>query len=152
MKQKISPGHILDFVSPEELSYAMDNQTDKLLQLLGKNARFVRSIATGESDNAGNFSIQMGPDNGFLWSVRWITWSGTTGTMNMYLNQVNNLGLIESGIAAGASATFLQKESVILKAPDLLIFNNKTAADLNAQIQVQLMVLEVPFSHESQLF
>lgn len=153
MKQKISPGHMLDFISPEELAHAMDNQTDRLLQLLGKNARFVRSIVSGEADANGNFSLEAGPDAGFLWSLRWVSWSGASGNMNMYLNTVSNLNLLGQNYPAGTAAQEYGKEIFIIKSPDVFVFTQgSSTTTANTPVQVQLAVLEVPFSHESQLF
>lgn len=153
MKQKLSPGNTLNFVSPEELVYAMDHQTDRLLQLLGKNARFVRAIVSTESDAFGNFSVQAGPEPGFLWSLRWLTWNSATGNMNMYLNTVNNLNLLGVNYPVGTAAQEYGKEIFIIRNPDVFLFTQGTTpTTANMPVQVQLAVLEVPFSHESQLF
>lgn len=126
---------------------------DTLLEKLGKNRRFIRNIETGQADATGSFRITMTPPDGFIWSIRWVQWSGTTAAnMNMYINDNSPLNLIGANFTMGSSVQQYEAESIILKPADSLVFTQGSAVSAaGAQIGIQVAAIEVPLGHEAQL-
>jgi hypothetical protein len=125
---------------------------DALLARLGKNATFNRAIAGGTTDGSGNFRFTIGPPTGFIWSIRWMQWSGHTGNINMYIGDNSSLNLIGQNFGANTSAQTFPSETFLVYAPDQYVFTQgNISSDINSQINVQLGVVQVPFGHEAQL-
>lgn len=156
-KQKISPGMMLDFVTPEELASHLDNQGTTILKALGKNAQFKRVVEATQSDANGNFVFPVGPADGFLWDVRAVAAvygpSQDTVAIGMYFNNNNSLNFVDSILEGDAISKHSYSKTVIVHSNDNLVFaplptKNPSA---NSYVTVQLYVIEVPNSHEAQL-
>lgn len=155
MRQKLSPGMMLDFVTPEEMASHFDNHSNTLLKALGRNAQFKRVINSASVSADGSVSIVSAVPDGFLWEVRAVTFSLPNGnTTNLVLSindSVSTLNFICS--AAPGSLTTIPGKTIIAHSNDRLIatLSQNQVAIAGLPCDVCLWVVEVPNSHEAQL-
>ncbi len=145
MKQKVKPQGILDILTPGEFTDVMERHTDTLLTALGRNARFIRYI---EQNTDTNRAITISPPDGFLWEVKAVipaTADGGADIIGMYFNQATGSNAIANLTCNVGMVTFPGK-TIIIHSTDNLVFQ---AQGFIATIQ--LLVIEVPNSHEAQL-
>lgn len=156
MKQKVQPQGILDILTPGEFTDIMQRHNDVLLQALGRNARFNRYIEQDVVGVGGALNFPISPPDGFLWELRGIIPSTSTGQtteqVNAYYNQAIGSNLIEI-LTCNQGLVTLPGKTVILHSSDNLLFGQATANGPAAGVIVtmQLLVVEVPNSHEAQL-
>jgi len=147
MKQKVQPQGLLDILTPSEFGDVMQRHTDTLLTALGRNARFIRYI---EQVLSSTQSLSISPPDGFLWEVKAIipmTTSGlTTDTLPVYFNNITPANLIMA-LPCNSGIVNFPGKTIIVHSTDSLVF--QSSGDLNAT--VQLLIIEVPNSHEAQL-
>lgn len=155
MRQKISPGMMLDIVTPEELAGHFESHANTLLNLLGRNARFKRVIDSAKVGADGTISVVSSPPDGFLWEIRGITiWqpSGDLNTMEFFINDssssINRYADVQPG-----TLTSVPSKTVILHSTDqsIGIFQNPQVGLAGLSLAVCYWVVEVPNSHEAQL-
>lgn len=154
MKQKLSPGMVMDIVSPEELAQHLDSHGNTLLKALGKNAQFKRAIGSAEADANGNVTVTMSPPDGFLWELKFIQSNisvNTNANFYVYINDIQNINLFGYNSSGSSTSSFFPKCVVHSNEKILIQLDPAVPALANTQISIQLWVIEVPNSHEAQL-
>lgn len=153
MRTKLRPGEMIETITEHELRDHLERNNDILLEKLGKNARFIRHVANVQADANGNFTLKLGPPDGFIWDVRGIVCasSATTTLFGVYYNDASSLVNVIMP-DAGLNELFTFSKQVIVHSSETLVFvQGTTSAGANAFVSVRLDIIEVPVSHEAQL-
>lgn len=154
MKQKLSPGMMMDFVTPEEMAQHLDSHGNSLLKALGKNAQFKRAIGSAVADAAGNVTVTMSPPDGFLWELKFCQSSAPSASnmqFNIFINDSQPMNLFGFTTVGSVNTAFFNK--CVIHSNERIIIQSTAgnATVANMQINMQLWVIEVPNSHEAQL-
>lgn len=126
---------------------------NQLLAKLGKNARFQRGVFQVTSDAAGTFTIQEGPNDGFMWAVLLVTVDpgNATGTYNLYVNGTSPVSQVTNVLAGLQTVTF-SKSQLVLKGNDkLIVKSGAVASAIGYPVGLAVHAIEVPIAHEAQL-
>lgn len=145
-KFKFEAGAEFDILTHSELHH----EVNSLLRKLGQGVRFRRIIDTVVADVNGDYTSDgVGPDAGFIWSLRWANSSDSHGP-DLYINE--NTLLNHIGSTTANPVTF-PSETFILYPGDKIVAEQVAGTVSNAHLQVQFQygVVEVPVEHEFQL-
>lgn len=147
--QKVAPGGMLEIPSLKEIHAPMDH----LLTMLGRNARFHRAVIQQPvSDTAGNWQLQAGPQDGFMWAVMLVAVDPglATGSWLLYVNDPKPSNLV-SPTVVGPNVALYGKSQLILKSNDVLIAKSVIVGGVSYPVAMTLHCIEVPVEHEAQL-
>jgi hypothetical protein len=149
MKFKIQAGAELDLLTKDELSDLLDNHTSDFDRMLSRGLKYGKFSSTlSENINSGASGIYttgvfeiVGPEQGFVWSVKNITFSnlGATGC-DLLINGSNPGDVIHTGLV-NSGTVYPGQNGLIIPSGQNLMLGAKNALVNPA---ITLYYLEVP--------
>lgn len=162
MKFKIAAGAEIDLLTRGEMSEVLRNWGEEWIR--GRRYRKVNGVGT--VDGAGGLSIggagdasgELGPDEGFVWSVKRLIISGLSDgdVVTLFANEPSASTLIESGITSTtADPTRTQalrwgSNQVVLQAGERLLLTGASLTS-GAVVTVAGQTMEAPASYVALL-
>lgn len=157
MKTKFEHGAIFDFLTKDELVEGITQGHKNWMSEATRGIAMRRFSAQG-TIAATNLTIggsassrQLGPEPGFIWSVRRLTCTGITlGTdfLALYINDANPASAVMPKVfdaTSGPGARFFDGNQLILNSGDTLLFTG-TGLNATGTVTVNGMAMEMPVS------
>lgn len=151
MRQQLTAGGYLDFLTKDELKETMGHSFDTAIRDLLRGVDYLQFV--GQGNGTGQFTLPYAPESGYTWSIKLVAAQlSAAGTLSIYPSSVITVApiatvtAITNGTNIEAVQNFTSNVAVVKDSAGITLFSS-AATILNYRI----MVLQVPTEMQGKL-